>query len=133
MNTLKKGMNSVYLLSGCVNLRCGEAVADRRNSNGRGRAPHVHHRHTHTRTHTDTHTHTRTENLLRHNPSIYTRARREAASQDRTGARDEERLHGQVLLHMLGGRRGQATGGFCSKSDRLTSPSPLHEGDIELE
>lgn len=27
---------------------------------------------------------------------------------------------------------GQATGGFSSKSDKLTSRSPLHEADIEL-
>ena len=27
---------------------------------------------------------------------------------------------------------GQAAGGFCSKSDRLTSSSPLHEADIRL-
>ena len=31
-----------------------------------------------------------------------------------------------------GGWLGQAAGGFCSKSDRLTSPSPLHEADTEL-
>lgn len=38
-----------------------------------------------------------------------------------------EKQHGQVLLHMPGGRLGQATGGLCSKSDRLTSPSPLYD------
>lgn len=38
-----------------------------------------------------------------------------------------ERQHGQVLLHMPGGRLGQATGGLCSKSDRLTSLSPLYD------
>ena len=39
---------------------------------------------------------------------------------------------GRSCYTCQGGWLGQATGGFCSKSDRLTSPSPLHEADIEL-
>lgn len=39
---------------------------------------------------------------------------------------------GRSCYTCQGGWLGQATGGFCSKSDRLTSPSPLHETDIEL-
>lgn len=39
---------------------------------------------------------------------------------------------GRSCYTCQGGWLGQATGGFCSKSDRLTSPSPLREADIEL-
>lgn len=39
---------------------------------------------------------------------------------------------GRSCYTCQGGWLGQATGGFCSKSDRLTSPSPLHEADIQL-
>lgn len=39
---------------------------------------------------------------------------------------------GRSCYTCQGGRLGQAAGGFCSKSDRLTSPSPLQEADSEL-
>lgn len=69
----------------------------------------------------------------RHDPSIYTRARGEAAGGGGGQERGKRRgCMGRSCYTCQGGWLGQATGGFCSKSDRLTSQSPLHEADTEL-
>lgn len=68
-------------------------------------------------------------------PSIYTKAKGQAAGGDRIGAggwRGGVEGVGRFCYTCQGQWLGQAAGGFCSKSDRLTSLSPLHEADIML-
>lgn len=59
------------------------------------------------------------------------RGRQQEEGEDRSGG-GRRGCMGRSCYTCQGEWLGQATGGFCSKSDRLTSLSPLHEADIEL-
>lgn len=66
-------------------------------------------------------------------PSIYTRAKGQSARGRGGGGHERGKKRGCVgrsCYTCQGEWLGQAAGGFCSKSDRLTPPSPLHEADI---